>query len=133
MSCGNPHETSCEEILNAMFIFLDHEIEDVHQYQAFELHFQECPPCQGTKLQEQKALSLIQSLLSRSCQEVAPEDLLNRIHEQTQALAEEMNSMHQASLPIETQVISGYTRTEISVDGVTQIIETSHEIRRDFF
>ncbi len=133
MSCGNPHQTSCEEILNAMFIFLDHEIEDAHQYQAFEIHFQECPPCMGTMVQERQALSLIQSLLNRSCQEVAPEELINRIHEQTQALAAEMNSMQQGSLPTETHFISGYTRTEISVDGVTQIIETSHEIRRDFF
>jgi hypothetical protein len=33
----------------------------------------------------------------------------------------------------QTEIITQYRRTEITVDGATQIeIETSHEIRRDF-
>jgi hypothetical protein len=33
----------------------------------------------------------------------------------------------------QTEIIRSYRRTEITIDGETQIeIETSHEIRRDF-
>ena len=31
MSCGNPHETPCHDILHALVLFVDHEIEDQNQ------------------------------------------------------------------------------------------------------
>ena len=141
MSCGNPHETACHDVLHAIILFIDNELEDFGQVQALNLHFQECPPCAGTLAQERSAISLLQSLLSRSCQELAPEDLKAKIVAQTEDLAAQMNVIYQNQMGPgqfnhsqfnQSQFFAEYTRTEITVDGVTQIIETSHEIRGDF-
>ena len=129
--CGHDHEITCEEISNALYIYLDHEIQDPMQLQQLQIHFQECAPCKGTMEQEKQALELLQALLHRSCNEEAPADLKQQIFAQTQSLAEQMNAILNAQLP-ETHIYSEYIRTEITVDGVTQIVETSHEIRRDF-
>jgi mycothiol system anti-sigma-R factor len=129
--CGHDHEITCEEISNALYIYLDHEIQDPMQLQQLQIHFQDCPPCKGTMEQEKQALELLRALLHRSCNEEAPADLKQQIFAQTQSLAEQMNAILNAQLP-ETHIYSEYIRTEITVDGVTQIVETSHEIRRDF-
>ena len=77
---------------------------------------------------ERQALSLIRSLLSRSCCETAPSALQDRI-------AQQLHELQIAELAgySQTEIITQYRRTEITIDGQTQIeIETSHEIRRDF-
>ncbi len=141
MSCGGPHETPCHDVMHALVLFIDNELQDSGQVQALNIHFQECPPCKGTLEQEKAALSLLQSLLGRSCQEAAPEDLKAKIFAQTEELAAQMNLLYQNQIGAgqfgagqfgTSQFFSEYTRTEITVDGVTQIIETSHEIRGDF-
>ncbi len=132
MSCGHPHQTPCDEVLGALMLFIDHEINNPQQAQAYEIHFQECSPCQGTMEQERQAIAMIQTLLGRSCADIAPDDLKARIAEQTEDLANQMNAFYQSQFIAQSQVYSEYTRTEITLDGVTQIIETSHEIRRDF-
>ena len=77
---------------------------------------------------ERQALNLIRQLLSRACCEIAPETLRDRVVEQVKALGEQE--------PVgfaQTEIITQYRRTEITIDGATQIeIETSHEIRRDY-
>jgi mycothiol system anti-sigma-R factor len=61
MSCGNPHETPCTEVLDAVYSYLDGEIDD-HQRALIVQHLDECGPC----LQQ----------LHRSCAcESAPEQL----------------------------------------------------------
>ncbi|MEI6868122.1 MAG: zf-HC2 domain-containing protein [Actinomycetes bacterium] len=132
MSCGGPHQTPCEEIMAAMLLFLDNEIADGNQLQAVKVHLQECPPCEGVIANERAGLELLQSLLNRSCCETAPEELFAKIFDQTQMLADQMIAMHNSQFIGQTQFFAEYSRTEITVDGVTQIIETSHEIRRDF-
>lgn len=77
---------------------------------------------------QRAALNLIQSLLTRSCCESAPSSLQEQIALRLAELA------GQEMLPTsQSEIITQYRRTEITIDGQTSIeIETSHEIRRDF-
>lgn len=43
MSCGEPHETDCSEVLDHLYEFLDHEMPDA-DCTKFEVHFEECSP-----------------------------------------------------------------------------------------
>ena len=44
MSCGRPHETDCAEILERMFLFIDHEMDDA-DCTKIQQHLDECSPC----------------------------------------------------------------------------------------
>lgn len=44
MSCGNPHETDCSEILDHLYEFLDREMPE-GESARFQVHFDECSPC----------------------------------------------------------------------------------------
>ena len=75
---------------------------------------------------ESQALAFMQNLLRNTCNEEAPEDLHQRIRQQTEALAGQ------------TQVgffSSSTTITNFTFDGTTSIQftqEITHEIRHDF-
>jgi mycothiol system anti-sigma-R factor len=71
MSCGNPHETPCTEVLDAVYSYLDGEIDD-HQRALIVQHLDECGPC----LQQFHLEQVVKSLVHRSCAcESAPEQL----------------------------------------------------------
>ena len=115
----------CNEVMHALILFIDNEIEDAIQVQTFQSHFEECPQCLTEMENERQVLTRMKSLLSDACCEEAPEDLQSRIAQQTALLASQMFSP--------TQVITEYRRTETTINGETHIeIETTHEIRRDF-
>ncbi|MBC7268760.1 MAG: mycothiol system anti-sigma-R factor, partial [Streptomyces sp.] len=44
MSCGEPHETDCSEVLDHLYEFLDSEMPDADR-DKFKQHFRECSPC----------------------------------------------------------------------------------------
>ena len=118
----------CENCRQSLVLFIDNEIDDSATFNEIAFHLQECGDCRNQLETERRALNLIRTLLSRSCCETAPSTLQERIAHQLHALQlEEMAGYTQ------TEIITQYRRTEITVDGETQIeIETSHEIRRDF-
>lgn len=80
MSCGNHHETSCNEIMHAIVLYIDHEIEDTESVSAIELHFQECPPCAERVAQEAFINQQLKALLNRSCRERASDQLRSNIN-----------------------------------------------------
>lgn len=118
----------CENCRQSLLLFIDNEIDDSATFNEIAFHLQECDDCRNQLETERRALNLIRTLLSRSCCETAPSTLQERIAHQLHALQlEEMAGYTQ------TEIITQYRRTEITIDGETQIeIETSHEIRRDF-
>lgn len=118
----------CENCRQSLVLFIDNEIDDSATFNEIAFHLQECVDCRNQLETERRALNLIRTLLSRSCCETAPSTLQERIAHQLHALQlEEMAGYTQ------TEIITQYRRTEITIDGETQIeIETSHEIRRDF-
>jgi mycothiol system anti-sigma-R factor len=75
MSCGNPHETKCSEVLARVYEYLDGELDD-HDVAKIRQHLEECRPC----LSQYDVDMALKALLRRSCScESAPEELRARI------------------------------------------------------
>jgi anti-sigma factor (TIGR02949 family) len=62
MSCGNPHETDCSEVLKHLYEYLDHEMPD-GDYAKFQEHFGECNPC----LEKYGLEQAVKKLVKRCC------------------------------------------------------------------
>ncbi|MDX6242337.1 MAG: hypothetical protein QOE76_60 [Frankiales bacterium] len=75
MSCGNPHETDCREVLDKVYLYLDSEA-DEHDCSAIKQHLDECGPC----LRQYGLEQHVNAMVARSCgAEVAPEALKMRV------------------------------------------------------
>ncbi len=121
---------SCDQVLPNIVLYIDHEILDNQQLNLVEIHFGQCPTCRTQMEQENANITLMRNLLCNALNEEAPQELNNRIHQQTEDL---YNQMMQASdSPGFTEITyTQTTYTEISADGATQI-EITSEIRREF-
>jgi mycothiol system anti-sigma-R factor len=123
---SNPQKLTCDEILQTLFQYLDHELPSDQQYLTYQFHFQDCVPCNEIMIHESQVLTILKDLLQGSCNERAPQDLHDRIREQTQTLAGQ-NQVGYFS--------SSTTITNFTFDGATSIQVTqefTHEIRHDF-
>ncbi len=83
MSCGNPHETDCSEVLARVSVFLDHSLaqrSDVG-YDAIEAHLAECGPClESYGVQVEQLQRAVRAALNRCCgHEHAPDELRMRV------------------------------------------------------
>jgi mycothiol system anti-sigma-R factor len=75
MSCGEPHETDCSEVLSEVWLFLDHEC-DQRRKELLQSHLDECHPC----LEQYGIEEHLKALLARKCGgEIAPEELKRRL------------------------------------------------------
>jgi mycothiol system anti-sigma-R factor len=75
VSCGNPHETDCSEVLERVYQYLDGEL-DTHAVGKIRQHLEECGPC----LSEYDLDVVLKALVRRSCGgECAPDQLRTRI------------------------------------------------------
>jgi len=132
MSCGDHHDTPCDQVLPNIILYIDQEIFDNNQLNAVEIHFGECLPCKEEMEREHAALTLMRNLLTRSCIEDAPQSLHERLIQQTEQLHQQMAA--QEALLNGHYMETTYTETtytEITIDGETQI-EITREIRREF-
>jgi len=62
MSCGKHHETPCTEVLDAVYVYLDGEI-DLGDSQKIRQHLEECGPC----LRQYDLDKAVKALVARSC------------------------------------------------------------------
>jgi mycothiol system anti-sigma-R factor len=74
MSCGNHHDTHCDEVLGKLYRFIDHEI-DAASAMEIQQHLDECGPC----LREHEVDLIVQRLVVRSCADRAPDSLRDRV------------------------------------------------------
>ncbi|WP_407697682.1 mycothiol system anti-sigma-R factor [Streptomyces corynorhini] len=75
MSCGEPHETDCAEVLDHLYEFLDHEMPD-SDCTKFEVHFEECSPC----LEKYGLEQAVKKLVKRCCgSDDVPTDLRSKV------------------------------------------------------
>jgi mycothiol system anti-sigma-R factor len=89
MSCGGPHEMPCTEVLSAVFLFIDHELEDSNRVSAIEIHLQECPPCHDSFGAEQR----VRDLVARCCGgDATPEPLRQRVLERLTEIRFQLSS-----------------------------------------
>jgi anti-sigma factor (TIGR02949 family) len=62
MSCGEPHETDCAEVLDHLYEYLDREMPD-GDLTKFREHFDECSPC----LEKYGLEQAVKKLVKRCC------------------------------------------------------------------
>ena len=75
MSCGEPHETPCSEVLEAVYLYLDGE-QDAQHHAQVRLHLDECAPCLRRFGLEQA----VKALVARCCgSDPVPTDLRSRV------------------------------------------------------
>ncbi|OEV06752.1 mycothiol system anti-sigma-R factor [Streptomyces nanshensis] len=75
MSCGDPHETDCSEVLDHLYEYLDREMPD-SDCEKFKEHFDECSPCLEKYGLEQE----VKKLVKRCCgQDEVPSDLRSKV------------------------------------------------------
>ncbi|MGH3444895.1 MAG: mycothiol system anti-sigma-R factor [Nocardioidaceae bacterium] len=74
MSCGNPHDQDCSEVLERVFSFIDNELERADT-EEIQQHLDECGPC----LAKYDLERTVKSLVARSCCEHAPASLRNKV------------------------------------------------------
>jgi mycothiol system anti-sigma-R factor len=71
MSCGNPHEMDCSEVLDKVYDFLDGEVAESDRARIAQ-HLDECGPC----LRQYGLERAVKALVHRSCTcDHAPEQL----------------------------------------------------------
>lgn len=75
MSCGNHHETPCDEVLARVYTYLDGELEEGGCGEVRE-HLDECGPC----LREYGLEEAVKKLVNKSCGcEPVPDDLRAKV------------------------------------------------------
>lgn len=75
MSCGEPHETDCSEVLDHLYEYLDREMPD-DDCEKFKEHFDECSPCFEKYGLEQE----VKKLVKRCCgHDDVPTDLRSKV------------------------------------------------------
>ena len=85
MSCGNPHETDCSEVLAEVYLYLDLECADERR-DLIRDHLDECSPC----LREFGIEQEVKALVARCCgNETAPADLRARLQSKLSELRTE--------------------------------------------
>jgi mycothiol system anti-sigma-R factor len=75
VSCGEPHETDCREVLAEVYLYLDLECDEARRY-VIRTHLDECSPC----LREYGIEQEVKALVARCCgSETAPSGLRERL------------------------------------------------------
>jgi mycothiol system anti-sigma-R factor len=104
VSCGDDHETNCDEVLAEVWLFLDQECDHTRR-ELLRQHLDECHPCLAQYGLEEK----LKQLLARKCGgEQAPHALKARLRDQIRLAV-----LEQAEVTIE----SGPGGTSIEVRG----------------
>jgi mycothiol system anti-sigma-R factor len=88
VSCGDPHETDCREVLAEVYLYLDLECADDRR-DVIRQHLDECSPC----LREYGIEQEVKALVARCCgAETAPAALRERLRVRISELVIEANS-----------------------------------------
>jgi mycothiol system anti-sigma-R factor len=103
---SNIHHNDCVDVLHSVLLFVDGELSDTAQIASIEVHVQQCPQCAAEIEHERNVRALMQSVLRRSCNERAPEDLHEQIHQQ-------LLNMSANSAP---DIVREFSMTEISIE-----------------
>lgn len=72
--CSDGSGTDCGKALENLYFFIDKEMDDA-SCEEIQAHIEECSPC----LNEYDLELVVKSLVSRSCHEVAPEPLRDKV------------------------------------------------------
>ena len=107
MSCGEPHETDCAEVLAEVWLFLDHECDPARRA-LLEQHLDECRPCLAEYGLDEK----LKKLLATKCAEAAPAGLKDRLRKSIRSIVLEQADVTVEETPDGTVVEVRTTRIE---------------------
>ncbi|MFE4975082.1 mycothiol system anti-sigma-R factor [Kitasatospora sp. NPDC056651] len=100
MSCGDPHETECGEVLDHLYEFLDNEMPE-GDCAKLRVHFEECSPC----LKQYGLEQAIKALIKRSCGcDDTPADLRGKVLARIDSIRAGQRSGEQVVLAVEATV-----------------------------
>ncbi|GAC1328808.1 MAG: mycothiol system anti-sigma-R factor [Mycobacteriales bacterium] len=75
MSCGDPHETDCRDVIEEVYLYLDGEL-DEESRRKVRTHLDECSPC----LRQYGLEQSVKALVARCCGgDAAPAELRERV------------------------------------------------------
>jgi len=100
-------EIPCFEVLSSVVFIVEGAMEEAHNPQAIASHLDSCLACRSEVTHEQAMHSLLQDVLRRTCDEKAPADLQQSIHE---ALLRQVSGVGIA------EVVTQFSVTEISIE-----------------
>jgi len=100
VSCGNEHETDCDEVLAEVWLFLDQECNQTRR-DLLRHHLDECHPCLAQYGLEEK----LKELLARKCGgEHAPHTLKAKLRDQIRLAVLEQAEVRVESGPHGTSI-----------------------------
>ena len=109
-TANNGTEMPCDQVKHALLLLVDgpeffeeNNIDPI----SVDRHLDRCAPCKLEVETEKMVHELMRSLLKRSCNEKAPESLIDSIHQQLQA------AMFQQSAP---QIITEFRMSQVSIE-----------------
>ena len=100
-------EIPCFEVLSSVVFIIEGAVEEARNPQAIASHLDSCLACRSEVTHEQAMHSLLQDVLRRTCDEKAPADLQQSIHE---ALLRQVSGVGI------TEVVTQFSMTEISIE-----------------
>ena len=100
-------EIQCGDVLASVVFIIEGELQEIPQAEAISSHLATCGPCAAEIEHERAMHSLLQDVLKRTCDEQAPEDLHQSIHNQLRA---------QMAGAGTTEVVTQFSMTEISIE-----------------
>ena len=100
-------EIPCFEVLSSVVFIIEGAVEEARNPQAIASHLDSCLACRSEVAHEQEMHSLLQAVLRRTCDEKAPADLQQSIHE---ALLRQVSGVGI------TEVVTQFSMTEISIE-----------------
>lgn len=75
MSCGNPHDVDCRDVLDRVYVYLDGEIDNV-DLAKIRQHLDECAPC----FREYGLEQAVRKLVHKHCgHDPVPEGLRTKV------------------------------------------------------
>lgn len=98
-------EIHCGDVLSSVIFIIEGELDQLPQKSAIEDHINACLPCTQEIEHERAMHDLLQATLRRTCNEQAPADLHEALHQQLRA-----------QMAGATEVVTQFSMTEISIE-----------------
>ena len=100
-------EIQCGDVLASVVFIVEGELQEIPQADAIQSHIITCAACSAEVEPERLMHQMLQDVLKRSCDEQAPEELHQSLHNQLRA---------QMAGAGATEVVTQFSMTEISIE-----------------
>lgn len=100
-------EIQCGDVLASVVFIVEGELQEIPQADAIQSHIITCAACSAEVEHERLMHQMLQDVLKRSCDEQAPEELHQSLHNQLRA---------QMAGAGASEVVTQFSMTEISIE-----------------